>query len=391
MYVLRAGLASTLLIVFAAAGLNAQKSKKSTSDDSGYIPQVLPEGKQKKQKEQETQTPPPSRELPNTVAAETDRLTFEVAPLSGKGLLSQQTREALKSLLRTNRGTIVALRAFVAGSGDLRRVGELTAEAFAEKHQPLPVVSVIQVGALPLTGAQLAIEATELDRRPVNPNGVAFLSGQSAPNMAQSLEKVKTALRGAGLEPADALRVTCFVSSLDEEKSAHALLSGNFPNAAVNFVQMQREPVTPAAECEAVARLRSAAPGAIGEAISFVNPPGLEKSPYYSHLTLVTSPKLVITATQLAFGGKESDIQLAFERLEKTLASADARYSGLVSSHIYLTSSNTIAKLRAVRAGYYSKQQPPASTMLPFEGLPSLDATVGLEVIAVAESPSAQR
>jgi enamine deaminase RidA (YjgF/YER057c/UK114 family) len=386
MYVLRAGLASTLLILFAAAGLNAQKSK-TTSGDSGYIPQVLPEGKQKKQKDQETQTAPPSRGLPNTVAAETDRLTFEVAPLSGKGLLSQQTREALKSLLRSSRGPIVALRAFVAGSGDLRRVGELTAEAFAEKHQPLPVVSVVQVGALPLTGAQLALEATELDRRTVNPNGIAFLSGQSAPNLAQSLEKVKTALRGAGLDPADTLRLTCFVSSLDDEKSSHALLTGNFPNAAANIVQMQREPVTPAAECEAVARLRSTT----REGVSFVNPPGLDKSPYYSHLALVTSPKLVITATQLAFGGQESDIKLAFERLEKTLASADARYSGLVSSHIYLTSSNTIAKLRAVRAGYYSNQHPPASTMLPFEGLPSLDATVGLEVIAVAESPSARR
>lgn len=387
MYVLRAVLASALLIAFAATDLCAQNSKKSTSDSEGYIPQVVPESKKKKQKEEETQALPPSRELPNTVAAETDRLTFEISPLSAKGLLSQQTREALKGLLHTNRGTIVALRAFVAGSGDLRRVGELTAETFADKHQPLPVLTVIQVGALPLTGAQVVIEATELDRRPVNPDGVAFLSGQSAPSLSQSLEKVKTALRGADLDAKDALRVTCLVSSLDDEKSAHALLSGNFPNAMVNYVQMQRENVTPAAECEAVARLRTPP----REAVSFVNPPGLEKSPYYSHLALVSSPRLVITGTQLAFGGQESDLKLAFDRLEKALAAAGARYSGLISSHIYLTSSSMIAKLRAVRAGYFSDQHPPASTMLPFEGLPSLDATLGIEVIAVAESPSAQR
>jgi len=387
MYAFRAGLVLTLLIAFAAADLFAQKSKKSSSDDQGYIPQVLPESKQKKQKEQETQALPPARELPNTVVAETDRLTFETTALSGKGLLSQQTRDALKNLLRTSRGPMVALRAFVAGSGDLRRVGELTAEAFADRHQPLPVLSVIQVGGLPLAGAQIVIEATEQDRRAVNPNGVAFLSGQSASSIGQSLEKVKTALRGAGLDPADALRVTCFVSSLDDERSAHAMLSGNFPNAAVNYIQMQREPVTPAAECEAVARLR----GAPGEAISFVNPPGLEKSPYYSHVALVTSPRLVITGTQLAFGSKESDLKLAFERLEKILASADARYPGLISSRIYLTSNSLTAKLRAVRAGYYSDKHPPASTMLPFEGLPSLDATVGLDVIAVPESASARR
>jgi enamine deaminase RidA (YjgF/YER057c/UK114 family) len=384
MFLLRAGLALSLAVAFGCADLSAQK-KKSTSDDDGYIPQVAPENK-KKQKD-ETQTPPPSRELPNTVAASTGHLAFDISPLSGKGLLSQQTREALKSLLRTNRGTIVALRAFVAGSGDLRRVGELTAEMFSDKHQPLPVLTVIQVGALPMTGAQVEIEATELDRRTVNPNGVAFTSGQSGPGVAQSIEKMKIALRGAGLEPSDALRVTCFVSSLDDEKSAHTLLSGNFPNAMVDSIQMQREPVTPAAECEAVARLRNDP----GHAVSFLNPPGLEKSPYYSHLTLVNSAKLVITGTQIAFGGQESDLKLAFERLAKTLASVDARYSGLVSSHIYLTSSGTIPKLRAVRAGYYSDKHPPTSTMLPFEGLPSLDATVGLEVIAVDNSESAQR
>src|SRR5277367_1017870 len=120
MFVLRAGLVFSILMAFGCADLRAQK-KKSTSDDEGYIPQLAPENK-KKPKEQ-TQTPPPSRDLPNTVAASTGRLTFDASPLSGKGLLSQQTREALKSLLRTNRGTIVALRAFVAGSGDLRRVG----------------------------------------------------------------------------------------------------------------------------------------------------------------------------------------------------------------------------------------------------------------------------
>ena len=387
MYLFRFCLAFTILIVFAAGDLPAQK-KKSTSDDEGYIPQVLSESKQKKKKKDtETQTLPPVRELPNIVEAATDRLTFEVSPLSAKGLLSQQTRDALKELLRTSRGTIVKLRAFVAGSGDLRRVGELTADAFTDKHQPLPALSVVQVGGLPLTNAQIVIEATELDKRPVNPNGVAFVSGQSAASLTQSIDHLKIALHGAGLEPTDTLRVTCFVSSLDDEKSARVLLTGNFPNAAVNYVQMQREPVTPAAECEAVARLRAAP----GQMMSFLNPPNLEKSPNYSQVALVTSPKLLITGTQLAFGSQESDLKLAFERLEKSLGSASARFKDVVMSHVYLTSGALINKFRTVRAGYYSADHPPASTMLPFEGLPSLDAQMGLDVIAVAGSSSAQR
>ena len=387
MYVFRIGLALTILIAFAAQDLPAQKKKSTSDDDQGYIPQVLPEGKQKKQKKDEEQSPPPSRELPSTVVAETDRLTFEVSPLSAKGLLSQQTRDALKTLLRTNRGTIVKLRAFVAGSGDSRRVGELAAEAFAEKHQPLPVLSTIQVGALPMTGAQIVFEAMETEKRPVNPNGVAFISGQDASSLMQSLDHLKIALHAAGLEPKDALRVTCFLSSLDDEKSAQLLLAGNFPAASVNYVQMQREPVTPAAECEAVARLRSTP----AEPVTFLNPASLQKSPYYSQLVLVTSPKLVVTGTQLAFGAEESDLKLAFERLGKALGSADARFDGVVMSHFYLTSGGLLAKLRAVRAGYYNAKNPPATTLLSFEGLPSLDAQMGLEVIAVAESSNAQR
>jgi len=380
MYVFRTCLALTILAAFAAHDLSAQK-KKSTSEDQGYIPQVLPE-KQKKQKKGEEQTLPPARELPNTIVAETNRVTFEVSPLSAKGLLSQQTRDALKSLLRTNRGTIVKLRAFVAGSGDLRRVGELASEAFAEKHQSLPVLSVVQVGALPLTGAQIVIEATETEKRPVNPNGIAFISGQDAGSVTESLDHLKIALHAAGLEPADALRVTCFVSSLDDEKSAQLLLTGNFPGASVNYVQMQREPVTPAAECEAVARLHSTP----AQPVTFLNPANLPKSPNYSQLALVSSPTLVLTGTQLAFGAEESDLKLAFQRLGKALNSSGARFDGVVMSHFYLTSRGLITKLRTVRAGFYDAAHPPATTLLAFEGLPSLDAQMGLEVIAVAES-----
>src|SRR5690349_2902379 len=189
MYWLRVSLLASVLLALITETLPAQKKKKTT-DDAGYVPIILPENNKKKTKDENTQTLPPPRELPSAVFAETDRLTFEVTPLSSKGLLSAQTRDTLRNLLRTSKGTIVKLRAFVAGSGDLRRVGELVGETFAEKHAPLPALSVAQVGALPLEGAQIVIEATEVDKKVVNPNGVAFLSGQSAPSVMQSLEKL---------------------------------------------------------------------------------------------------------------------------------------------------------------------------------------------------------
>src|SRR5215469_1603374 len=103
----------------------------------------------KKKKDDETQTLQLPKDLPNAAIGDTNRLTFYVTPLSAKGLLSQQVRDALKSLDRQDGDdTVLQIRAFVAGSGDLRRVRDLISETFTERRQPLPVVSIIQSGGL---------------------------------------------------------------------------------------------------------------------------------------------------------------------------------------------------------------------------------------------------
>src|SRR6185369_14929729 len=77
----------------------------------------------KPKKEEITQTLQLPKELPSAVIGETRRLTFHVTPLSGRGLLSAQIRDALKALTReTGNNPVLKIRAFVAGSGDLRRV-----------------------------------------------------------------------------------------------------------------------------------------------------------------------------------------------------------------------------------------------------------------------------
>jgi len=357
----------------AAGDLSAQKNKKKPgSDDEGYIPVVAPEtdkDKKKKKNEDANQTLPPSPELPLALAAETNRLAFAVSPLSGKGLLSQQTRDALNALLRKNHGTIIKLRAFVAGSGDLRRVGELVGEVFSAKHEPLPVLSVVQIGALPMGSAQVVIESVETDRKVVNPQGVAFFSGQAAETMGQSIEKLKNVLTSAGMEPGDVLRVTCFVSSLEEQKDTPQLMVASFPSAAVNYVQMQREPVAPAADCEMIARARAPLR------------PSIADSGPSSYLAIAPGSKLIITGMQLAFGGQEVDWKLAFERLQKALTGSNASLDHVVMSHLYTTSTSMRERLQIVQAQYSTGP----STMLPVEGLPSLDAGFGVDVVAVAD------
>src|SRR5438105_4604195 len=98
------------LVLAVAAGAVAQGKKKKKKGDEEPI----------------TQTLPMLKDPPQAIAAEPGKLIFRVSPLSAKGLLSQQVREALKGLFQENHGApIVKLRAFVAGSGDQRRVQQL--------------------------------------------------------------------------------------------------------------------------------------------------------------------------------------------------------------------------------------------------------------------------
>jgi enamine deaminase RidA (YjgF/YER057c/UK114 family) len=339
------------LCLLLAAGLLAQKRKKKKADVEP-IPQTLPV------------TPDP----PDAVVTEPGRLSFQVSPLSAKGLLSQQVRDALKALVRLNHGVpIVKLRAFVAGSGDLRRVKEIVAEDFTEKKQALPAVSTIQVGALPLTGAQVVIEAVSSEKKVVNANGVAFLAAAETASAAAAFAQLQNSLKGAGINTSDVLRVTCFMTSLDDVQAARSAVAEAFPSAAANFVQMQRLGLEPQVLCEATARLTTAPsqPIVLGNGVALVNP-----------------PKLVLTSTQLVFRDQDSDFRLAYQRLSKTLASQGTTLKDAFWIGTYVLTRPNAAKLETIQWEFLDRAHPPAHLGLQIEGLPSTDATAAIEVMA---------
>jgi enamine deaminase RidA (YjgF/YER057c/UK114 family) len=278
---------------------------------------------------------------------------FRTSTLSAKGLLSQQTRDALHGLVRAH-GTeeVLKLRAFVAGSGDMRRVREIAAEVFADKHD-LPALTVVQVGALPLDRAQVIVESTAEAKRPVNPNGVAFVSAQPASSLDGAVVKVKALLEGAGMRLDSLLRMTCFVSSLDGVPAQPAGVP-----IAVTIVQMQREPVRPRAACEAIARVEQPRT----DPLQFVD--GAAGVPA---MAVVSAPRVVMTGSQLGFGDQEPDVKLAFERLGRDIHAANG---------------DPRRKVRKLR-GEFEGTALPASTMLGFEGLPSIDAVFAMEVVAL--------
>lgn len=346
-------------------------------------------GQRRKKDEDATQTLQLPKPLPNSTTGDTGRLTFFVTPLSGKGLLTPQIHEALKALSRQAGGdTVLKIRAFVAGSGDVRRVRDLVSEYFTDRKQPLPVLSLIRSGGLPLEGAQVVLEATAATRKVVNPHGLALLSAQVAtsdnpldpvaPLGSKSLAQLRGALRAAAADSDDVVRVTCFLSSLENLAATRDPVAQAFPRAALNFVQTERAPGQALAACEAVARL-SSDPGRL----HFLNPAGLVAQPGRSVLALLGSPQVVLTGTQISFGAQERDGRLAFERLGKELAEAGVSFRDVAFAHLYPLSGGIAAQASKLGGDFFDPRNPPAGTTLEFEGLPSMDASFAIDVVAV--------
>jgi len=339
-----------------------------------------------KKKEEQTQTLQVPKELPSAVVGDTRRLTFHVTPLSGKGLLSQQVRDALKAVGRDSNGaTVLKIRAFVAGSGDLRRVRDLVSESFADRRQPLPALSLVQSGGLPLDGAQVIFEYIAAAKKEVNPQGLVFLSAQAAysesptdpvaPLTTQSLTRLREAVKAAGSEAADVVRVTCFVSSLENLAATRQQVEAEYPRAVSNFVQTERAPSRGMSACEAVARLR----WNTGKALHFVPSPRPDDEMPLA--ALVAAPQVVLTGSQVSFGYEEKDARLAFDRLKRAVEQAGGAIGDVAFAHYYPLALRIAAQVRKVRAEVFGNA--PAGSSLIFESLPSMDAGFAVDVIAL--------
>ncbi|MDP9171468.1 MAG: hypothetical protein M3N54_12680, partial [Acidobacteriota bacterium] len=248
---------------------------------------------------------------------------------------------------------VIHIRAFVAGSGDVRRVPQIVSEVFTEKRLPLPSVSVILCGGLPVESAQVVLEAVSVAKKDVNPAGLEFFEGEE--NLSEGnpavpvralLEKSLISL-AAKIPPPNALQVSCFVTDLTDSLHLTSDIVSRFPAATIDLVQTQRAPVRPMARCEGVAR---------GGAVN--------------------SAQIAFAGTRVAFGSAEKDAAAAFLRLDRDLTEAGAMPASIVFTNIYSLSSAAAEAARKLR--------PPGVpvAIIPFEGVASIDAGFAVDAIA---------
>jgi enamine deaminase RidA (YjgF/YER057c/UK114 family) len=251
------------------------------------------------------------------------------------------------------------------------------------------VLSLVQAGGLPLEGAQVVMEGIAAGRKEVNAYGLVFISADSesapdptgpvTPLAVKSLEALRLSLKAAGSEPADVLRISCFLSSLDDLAPTQKLVASEYPKASANFVQTQRTPARSLAACEAVAKLR----WNTGTSLHMLNPEGFTPEPGASRVALVASPKVVLTGTQVSFGYEEKDARLAFQRVEKALEQMGVSTRDVAFAHFYPLAGAIAGQIRQIRSDFFDNARPPASSLLLFEGLPSMNAGFAMDVVAV--------
>ena len=130
-------------------------------------------------------------------------------------------------------------------------------------------------------------------------------------------------------------------------------------------MEAQRSPADRFALCEAAGRLEAG------------------KAPVLSAQTVVVkTPKVVFSGIQMAFGHEDPDLRLAFERLEKSLSSLVGTGS-VVAARFYVMDGSLAEKLAVMGRDLFHRSAL-AGSAVEIEGLPSLDASAGMEVIAEA-------
>jgi enamine deaminase RidA (YjgF/YER057c/UK114 family) len=302
--------------------------------------------------------------------ADTAGLSFYASPLLKTGGLTSQIRRSLGDLIRDAHGhTVIKLRAFVAGAGDARRVQSEVSELFTSRKLPLPVLTILQVGGLGEEFAQVAFEAVLQSQQPVNPHGLVFFPGESGSTLEDALQALHKSATQASVTPENVLSCTCFAYRLDGTSAARDRVQQTFPHAAVTVVQAQRDPLVQRTMCQAVARLAESR----GET-------QLQLLPHV-RASVVRSPKLVFTGLQLSFGSYLDDAREAFQRLQRAATSVNGGGSPVEVNAfaLDLTAASAIRKSSVVPSSTFVDQT--------IEGLPSVDASAGIEAVLAPGGP----
>jgi hypothetical protein len=99
---------------------------------------------------------------------------------------------------------------------------------------------------------------------------------------------------------------------------------------------------------------------------------------------VVKSPKIVFSGLQMAFGNQDADLRLAFDRLNRALLAANAS-AKVIAAHFYAPEGQLLSRLPGLGREMF-RRDPLACAPFEVEGLPSIDASFGMDALAEASN-----
>ncbi len=136
--------------------------------------------------------------------------------------------------------------------------------------------------------------------------------------------------------------------------------------------------------------------GALAQAIERINPPGLSKSPAYSHAVTAKGGRIVWIAGQVAQNAKgeivgkgdfKAQLEQVWKNLATALAAAGAKFDDVVKINTYVVNYKASMRddVRAARLKFMGPGEPPAATLVGVQALATDDYLVEIEMTAVVK------
>ena len=126
----------------------------------------------------------------------------------------------------------------------------------------------------------------------------------------------------------------------------------------------------------------------------FLNPPSLCPTFGWTHVVTTSGGKMIHISGQAAINAKgelvgrgdlKRQTEVTFENLKEALAAAGATFDHVVKSTIFVVNfkPEMLPAIREVRSRYFSREQPPASTLVGVTALAGAEWLIEIEATAI--------
>jgi len=218
-----------------------------------------------------------------------------------------------------------------------------------------------------------------------------YISGQAekgdgtlADGTTKTLESLVKSLKYCGLERDNIVQLKGFMAPMSDAPAVEKAVAKFFDGAtAPPLILVEWKAGSLPIEIELVA---SSPKVQNRPTVEYLTPPELKKSPVYSRIVRVNSPRVVyisgLVARKEGQSGAE-EVRAMFPILDETLKAAGSDLEHMVKATYYVADAEVSAELNKVRPEYYNPDRPPAASKAEVTGIGLRGHRVTMDMIAV--------